>query len=109
MHALTDFQEGKYKTAHNFYEKITQFLDQETDLEEEQKTRRDALVLAANLNLAMCKLKMGNFADAIGNCEKALEMDATNVKALFRRGQVKLNFLPQIYGKFRKKVPNMGL
>ncbi|CAB1323126.1 unnamed protein product [Coregonus sp. 'balchen'] len=52
---------------------------------EEQKAR--ALRLAAHLNLAMCFIKLQEPSSAFDNCDKALELDEANEKALFRRGE----------------------
>ena len=54
--------------------------------DEEMKTIRE-LKLAHFCNLGMCHLKQGNLAKARVNCTKALAIDSSNVKALFRRGK----------------------
>ncbi|KAF1386657.1 hypothetical protein PFLUV_G00097150 [Perca fluviatilis] len=46
-----------------------------------------ALRLAAHLNLAMCFIKLQEPSQALENCDKALELDPSNEKALFRRGE----------------------
>lgn len=48
---------------------------------EELKTVR----LSLYNNSAMCGNKLEDWATTIENCKKALEIDITNVKALFRR------------------------
>ena len=46
------------------------------------------IITSCRLNGAMCHLKLECFADCIECCDKVLEVDAVNVKALFRRGVV---------------------
>lgn len=41
-----------------------------------------------HLNLALCNLKLNRNVEARHECDAVLSMDPTNVKALFRRGQV---------------------
>ena len=54
---------------------------------EEQKKQIDELKATLHLNLAACQLKINEPYEAAENCSKTLELDASNVKALFRRGQ----------------------
>uniref|UniRef100_A0A1A7XXW2 peptidylprolyl isomerase n=1 Tax=Iconisemion striatum TaxID=60296 RepID=A0A1A7XXW2_9TELE len=81
------FKEGKYKKASVQYKKIVSWLEHESSLSEEDEKKAKALRLAAHLNLAMCYLKLQEPNQAFENCEKALEMDSSNEKALFRRGE----------------------
>ncbi|XP_048365934.1 peptidyl-prolyl cis-trans isomerase FKBP4 isoform X1 [Sphaerodactylus townsendi] len=84
------FKEGKYKRATLQYKKIVSWLEHESGLSgaEEQKAR--SLRLAAHLNLAMCHLKLKEYSLALENCNKALELDGSNEKGLFRRGEAQL-------------------
>lgn len=59
-----------------------------------QKDKANALLVAAYLNMAMCHLKEENYHETAANCDKALELDENNVKGLFRRGQV--GFTPRL-------------
>lgn len=43
-----------------------------------------------HLNLALCYLKLDKVIDARHECEKVLEADPENVKALFRKGLVSI-------------------
>lgn len=70
------------------YKVIIDLLQHETQLEGEKKTKRDALVTAAHNNLAVVYLKLGETMEAIKECDKVLEVDAKNVKALYRQAQV---------------------
>ncbi|KAL4660211.1 peptidyl-prolyl cis-trans isomerase FKBP4 [Arapaima gigas] len=81
------FKGGKFKQAAVQYKKIVSWLEHETSLQEEDKQKAQALKLAAHLNLAMCYLKLQEQSQALENCNKALELDATNEKALFRRAE----------------------
>ncbi|XP_076471077.1 peptidyl-prolyl cis-trans isomerase FKBP4-like [Babylonia areolata] len=85
------FKKGNYQRALTIYEKIVRFLDHETSgLKGTEPQDRLQLLLAAHLNMAMCYLKLHNLRKAEEACEKALEMDSNNIKALFRRGQSRM-------------------
>ncbi|XP_033823643.1 peptidyl-prolyl cis-trans isomerase FKBP4 [Periophthalmus magnuspinnatus] len=81
------FKEGKYKQASVQYKRIVLWLEHESGLQEEDEKKAKALRLAAHLNLAMCYLKIQEPSHALDSCDKALELDPTNEKALFRRGE----------------------
>ncbi|XP_051725823.1 peptidyl-prolyl cis-trans isomerase FKBP4 isoform X1 [Ctenopharyngodon idella] len=81
------FKEGKYKQAAVQYKRIVSWLEHESSMEPEEEEKAKALRLAAHLNLAMCYLKLQEASSALENCDKALELDANNEKALFRRGE----------------------
>ncbi|KAA8590155.1 hypothetical protein FQN60_014089 [Etheostoma spectabile] len=81
------FKEGKYKQASVQYKRIVSWLEHESGLTEEDEKNAKALRLAAHLNLAMCFIKLQEPSQALENCDKALELDASNEKALFRRGE----------------------
>ncbi|NXL90447.1 FKBP4 isomerase, partial [Alectura lathami] len=84
------FKEGKYKRAALQYKKIVSWLEHESGLSEEEDTKAKSLRLAAHLNLAMCHLKLKEYSQALENCDKALELDSSNEKGLFRRGEAHL-------------------
>ncbi|XP_078272897.1 peptidyl-prolyl cis-trans isomerase FKBP4-like [Rhinoraja longicauda] len=84
------FKDGKYKQAIIHYKKIVSWLEHESGLAEELLKQSNVLRLAAHLNLAMCYIKMDENLQAVENCEKALELDANNEKALFRMGEARL-------------------
>ncbi|XP_072241866.1 peptidyl-prolyl cis-trans isomerase FKBP4 [Leuresthes tenuis] len=81
------FKEGKYKQASVQYKRIVSWLENESGLTEEDEKKAKVLQLAAHLNVAMCYLKLQEPNQAFESCDKALEMDSTNEKALFRRGE----------------------
>lgn len=81
------FKEGKYKQAAMQYKRIVSWLEHESSMQPEDEEKAKVLRLAAYLNLAMCYLKLHEANTALENCDKALELDANNEKALFRRGE----------------------
>ncbi|XP_036440616.1 peptidyl-prolyl cis-trans isomerase FKBP4 [Colossoma macropomum] len=81
------FKDGKYKQAAVQYKRIVSWLEHESSLQGEEEEKAKALRLAAHLNLSMCYLKLQEPNPALENCDKALELDANNEKALFRRGE----------------------
>ncbi|XP_052066110.1 peptidyl-prolyl cis-trans isomerase FKBP4-like isoform X3 [Mytilus californianus] len=79
------FKKENYSKAKQFYKKVKKYLEYETDLQEENKEKRNSLMLATHLNIAMCEIKLGDFSEAREECNKALELDPKSVKAHFRR------------------------
>ncbi|XP_023215754.1 peptidyl-prolyl cis-trans isomerase FKBP4-like [Centruroides sculpturatus] len=80
------FKAGKYNLAVKQYKKIIDFLEYETSLSDDDTKKRNILMLAGYLNLAMCNLKLNNYLEAIKYCDKAIELDSENEKGYFRRG-----------------------
>ncbi|XP_053523132.1 peptidyl-prolyl cis-trans isomerase FKBP5-like [Artibeus jamaicensis] len=62
----------------------------EYGLSEKESKASDAFLLAAFLNLAMCYLKLREYIKAVECCDKALGLDRTNEKGLYRRGEARL-------------------
>lgn len=76
------FKQGKYEAAFRRFKASVQYLIFMND-----KTTAHACELYATVcnNMAMCQIKFNNPAYAIELCGKALSVDDTNVKALYRR------------------------
>lgn len=84
------FKAGRFRQALKYYERVQEFMKNETSLEGEELAKRDALYLSALLNLSLTNLKLDEPLKCIENCEEILTLDGKNVKAVFRRGRAKL-------------------
>ena len=69
------------------YKTIAEYLKSPNYEDESDKKKAHELILTTHSNLALCHLKLGEHAECIRACDKALELDAKNEKCLFRRGQ----------------------
>ncbi|KAK4440512.1 Peptidyl-prolyl cis-trans isomerase FKBP65 [Sesamum alatum] len=85
------FKAGKYVKASKRYEKAAKYIEYDTSFSEEEKKRSKALKVTCNLNNAACKLKLKDYKEAEKLCTKVLELESTNVKALYRRAQAYMN------------------
>lgn len=85
------FKAGKYTRASKRYEKAAKFIEYDTSFSEEEKKQSKALKISCNLNNAACKLKLKDYKQAEKLCTKVLELESTNVKALYRRAQAYMN------------------
>jgi FK506-binding protein 4/5 len=81
------FKEAKYQDAYNAYQQAVDLFRWAHGTTTDETDRVDALRLLCHLNQAACQLKQGSWAEARACCDKALDLDSKNVKALFRRGQ----------------------
>ncbi|OMO78130.1 hypothetical protein CCACVL1_14645 [Corchorus capsularis] len=85
------FKVGKYVRASKRYEKAVKYIEYDSSFGEEEKKKAKALKVACNLNNAACKLKLKDYKEAEKLCTKVLELESTNVKALYRRAQAYIN------------------
>ncbi|KAL7124564.1 hypothetical protein ABFS83_14G056800 [Erythranthe nasuta] len=85
------FKAGKYAKASKRYEKAAKYIEHETSFSDEEKKLCKVLKVTCNLNNAACKLKLKDYKQAEKLCSKVLELESTNVKALYRRAQAYMN------------------
>jgi len=76
----TAFRAGKFDVAVEKYEKALRYLDVVSKPDKDVK-------ISLSLNQAACYLKLRNPDAALVSSDKALAIDPTNVKGLFRRAQ----------------------
>ncbi|XP_023548585.1 peptidyl-prolyl cis-trans isomerase FKBP62-like [Cucurbita pepo subsp. pepo] len=81
------FKSGKFARASKRYEKAVKFIEYDSSFSEDEKKQAKALKVACNLNNAACKLKLKQYNEAEKLCTKVLELESSNVKALYRRAQ----------------------
>uniref|UniRef100_A0A8B9L8B6 peptidylprolyl isomerase n=1 Tax=Astyanax mexicanus TaxID=7994 RepID=A0A8B9L8B6_ASTMX len=84
------FKAGRYYHAVIQYQRIVTWLEMECGLGKEQQQAIHALLLVAYLNLALCYLRLQEYAQTVENCNKVMELDSKNEKALYRRGEARL-------------------
>ncbi|XP_062853958.1 peptidyl-prolyl cis-trans isomerase FKBP5 [Trichomycterus rosablanca] len=97
------FKAGRYYQAVIQYQRIVTWLEMECGTEKEQQAIQ-ALLLVAHLNLALCYLRLREYAQVVENCNKVVELDSKNEKALYRRGEARLlrNEFSLALGDFRQ-------
>ncbi|KAL3635048.1 hypothetical protein CASFOL_022102 [Castilleja foliolosa] len=77
------FKAGKYVRASKRYEKAAKYIEYDTSFSEDEKKQSKALKVTCNLNNAACKLKLKDYKETVKLCTKVLELESTNVKALY--------------------------
>ncbi|KAL3531064.1 hypothetical protein ACH5RR_010386 [Cinchona calisaya] len=87
----TLFKAGKYARASKRYEKAAKCIEYDSSFSEEEKKQSKALKIYCNLNNAACMLKLKDYKQAEKLCTKVLEIESSNVKALYRRAQAYMN------------------
>lgn len=83
------YKMGLYRVALKQFKWIVTCLENEPGADPDTRETREALLLSGYLNIALCQQKLENHADVAKACSKALAIDPSNEKALFRRGQAK--------------------
>mmetsp|Transcript_14675 Transcript_14675/g.37361 ORF Transcript_14675/g.37361 Transcript_14675/m.37361 type:complete len:265 (-) Transcript_14675:124-918(-) len=83
------FKEGDFAGAIARYAAGLQFMSEisNSEMTDEVKAQMKPLQASMHLNSSMCALKMKDNKKAVEFAQKALEVDSTNVKALFRLAQ----------------------
>lgn len=103
------FKAQNYELAKNKYTKTLRYLnhsdsDGETtssdeEVEKAEKVKKEniqeekiqSLTISCLLNRAFCQIKLGDHGEAVADCNKVLDVDDKNVKALYRKGQAYMN------------------
>lgn len=84
------FKRGDYELAARKYKKALNYLNRIHDTNElsgDDENKIVAITLHCILNSAASKLKLKQYDSALEDCDEALEIEANNPKALYRRGQ----------------------
>ncbi|XP_062219058.1 70 kDa peptidyl-prolyl isomerase-like isoform X2 [Phragmites australis] len=87
------FKMGKYARASKRYGKALNLIEYDNSFSEEEKQLSKALKISCKLNNAACKLKLQDYKEAKELCTEVLELDSTNVKALYRRAQAHMHLV----------------
>lgn len=74
--------------ALSYYQKAYNTLDAAPGYTDDEQIYKQTLILSLSLNCAQCQLKLENWNKAIDYCEKALNIESQNEKALYRKAQV---------------------
>lgn len=81
------FKAGRYATAKKSYDRAVAFFDSPTsELSPDLKAKVNELLVHCHLNLAVCLNKLGDIQKVMTHCKKALEIQPSNVKALYHQG-----------------------
>ncbi|GAQ89340.1 peptidyl-prolyl cis-trans isomerase [Klebsormidium nitens] len=86
------FKKGEFMQAHRKYQKALRYFDQswrKDGLSPDVSIKLKQARYATLLNLASCKLRLGDPADAIRSTEYVLSEQPDHVKALYKRGQAR--------------------
>ena len=78
------FKDGKLTMALKQYRRVTDYLDDLTDFDEDQKKKAEETLLAAHLNLSMCHLKLDQSYECIQAANDAITLDDSSVKVGWR-------------------------
>jgi len=82
------FKQNKFDLALKKYQKALTYVNVEVDFKtDEDKAKSKEHKIPILLNMAQVNMKQKNYSDAVGNCEKVLDLDKNNIKAVYRRGQ----------------------
>lgn len=82
------FKGGNFRPAAARYHKALTHASKFFDLSPDDEIEVNQLKLSLYLNLAQCYIKLENWDNTLRNCDDALNIDANNSKALFRRSVV---------------------
>jgi len=81
------FKAGKSEAALKKYKKAVSLVEYDSSFGDEQKAQSKALKKSCWLNQAAANLRLRNLRDAVSACNKVIEQDHGNVKALYRRAE----------------------
>ncbi|XP_036370759.1 inactive peptidyl-prolyl cis-trans isomerase FKBP6 isoform X1 [Octopus sinensis] len=81
------FKQNHFQKAVQKYNKCLNLLESAHLKSDQDEKRYKELMIAVQLNIALCCLKLCRFSRAVTFCRKVLQLDRCNTKAYFRLGQ----------------------
>ena len=84
------FSAKKFKEAAKKYQDAAEMLADEEEVKDELPDDERPLYASCWTNAAMCHLKLSAWSDVVSTCTKALVVEPSNIKALFRRGTARM-------------------
>ncbi|XP_060925958.1 peptidyl-prolyl cis-trans isomerase FKBP5 [Limanda limanda] len=84
------FKAGRIFQAVIQYQRIVSWLEMECGTGMDQQKKIQDVIVTAHLNLALCFLRIKEFSQVVENCNKVIEIEEHNEKALYRRGEARL-------------------
>lgn len=81
------YKENKLQRAISYYDKAVNMINYDKNFSDDLKHASKEVKKSCWLNLAAAQLKLHNYKEVNKNCEKVLEVDSGNIKALYRRAQ----------------------
>eukprot|EP00731_Ephydatia_muelleri_P031993 Em0023g500a len=81
------FKSSKFGLAVKLYERASELVKKSSTPKDDEEAVFKETRLALFLNLAACYLKLNDATKALQQCDEALKLDGTKVKAYFRKGQ----------------------
>eukprot|EP00955_Chlamydomonas_euryale_P003286 35252-Chlamydomonas_euryale.AAC.5 len=87
VHAFALARAGLLERAARCYERATSAISYDKTFPDEAKAAARDVRKACHLNLAAVRTRQARWGDVIDSCNKVLEADPDNLKALFRRAQ----------------------
>jgi len=81
------FKAGQFRRAAKRYKSALECVKSDHSFDADEKKKGKDQQLLCLLNQAACAVKLGQWKEAVEHTTKALELDSSNPKALFRRAQ----------------------
>ena len=96
------YKGGNFKRATKKYESALKYVEQDTSFSDEEKQASKKLKLSLNLNAAAVAIKQKSWATARKSSQKALDIESSNEKALYRHAQASMEL--QEYDESRRSL-----
>eukprot|EP00668_Euglena_longa_P014933 GGOE01018972.1.p1 GENE.GGOE01018972.1~~GGOE01018972.1.p1 ORF type:complete len:464 (-),score=128.36 GGOE01018972.1:219-1580(-) len=81
------FKQGKVDGAKKKYKASLDFISSDYQMSDKEKEEAKGIKVLVHLNLAACEIKKGDWKTVLEDCNKVLELQPANAKALLRRGK----------------------
>jgi len=81
------FKTGKVEQAKKKYKASLDYISSDYQMSDTEKEEAKGIKVTIHLNMAACAIKVSDWKTVVEECDKALEIQKANTKALLRRGK----------------------